>query len=267
MQSVIGKKNKAAEIAVNVIVGVIMAVVILITINVVVSAKKGYVPFFGKAAVAVQTGSMDGGGAFERGDLLFIGILDEEDKKDLRIGDVITFRALINGKKALNSHRIARYVYGGGGNGTEWNEDVVAFMTKGDNNPGIDDAICYLEDVVGKFSGSKIDNIGFVQIFFNTTAGFLVCILLPSLIVVGYCVYLVIRAVRETKKGATAETVSEIMENPELREAILAEEKERMRKELLEELRAGGVPEEPENGVSEERPDPADSSDGRGEGE
>ena len=257
------KTKKILNIVLNVLVCVILALALIVTINTVINAKKGYTPFFGKAAMAVQSPSMDGGGSFAKGDIIFVQIYKSaEEKEDLRVGDVVTFWTEIEHKRALNSHRIVRYVYKTGGNGTEYQEgNIEGYFTKGDNNSGVDDDMLYPTDIVGKYTGKKIAKLGYVGIFFNSPTGFLICVVVPSLLVVAYCVYLVVKAVKGQKAGVTAEDVSEVLENDELREAVLAKEKERLRAELLEEMKREQEQNEPNHKDADGGPGDSDRKD------
>src|SRR5574344_1553644 len=88
------KKAKVGETIVNVIVAIILVIVFALTLNILLSAKKGYVEIFGSASIAVETDSMKGTNAdsFSAGDIIKVKIIKSaDDKKLLKVGDIITY--------------------------------------------------------------------------------------------------------------------------------------------------------------------------------
>ncbi len=213
------KTKKIVNIVVNVLVFVILAVALVITIFSISSSGKGYTEMFGKAYVAVQSGSMDAEkpaqyadkvDGFKKNDIVIIKVLTDEEKQLLEEGDVITFYTVINQQRVLNSHRIVGIA----------SNDVGAplfYTTKGDANPTEDVSKVFLNDVVGKVEG-KIGGLG----WFTSSTGFLVCIVVPSFLVVIYFAFNLIREIM--KQRATAQISS----------------KEQMKEEILAQLRAEG---------------------------
>lgn len=83
--------------------------------------------------------------------------------------------------------------------------------------------------IVGVYEGRRVGWLGSVALFFQSSTGFLVCVVLPALLLVAYCVYDVVKNVRERNREKLAASVES--------------EKERMRAEILAELEKK-VPEE-----------------------
>ena len=134
-------------------------------------------------------------------------------KLELVEGDIISFYDNVSGHRFVNSHRIVEVW--GEGNGT-------VFITQGDKaDAPVDETPRRIEEVIGRVSGHT-NGIGKVFQFIRTTTGFVVCIILPCLVLLGYCIYDVVRIVLEQKK------------------AEKSKDKERLKEELLEELRAEG---------------------------
>lgn len=189
------KSKKVINIIVNIIVAIILVMVAFVTVNIILSGNKGYTSLFGTAFVSVESNSMQGENAdnFEKGDMLFIHVLSDEEKNNLQVGDVITFYDTVNGTQALNTHRIVAIVSNG------------VYRTAGDNNVGLNGEVTwdvtyrYADSIVGIYSG-KIPVLGNVVSFFHTTTGFFICVVLPALLIVVYCAYSLIRAVKENKK-------------------------------------------------------------------
>jgi hypothetical protein len=108
--------------------------------------------------------------------------------------------------------------------------------------------------VVGQYTG-KAGGIGHVMLFMNSSAGFFVCVVLPSLLVVVYfAVNLVLVILKEKKAQAVAAG------------AAKEDEKEKLRAELLAELAASGQIKTPESTQKgEEKPEsgkPTESGEG-----
>lgn len=210
-----GKTKKILKIVLNVIVYVLFALILLLTVLIVSSNGKGYTSLFGTAFVTVESDSMDGDreDSFKEGALLKLEILSYEEKLELKEGDIISFYDNVSGHQFVNSHRIIEVR--GEANGT-------SFVTQGDKaGAPVDSTPRRVEEVIGKVVGHT-NGIGKVFQFIRTTAGFVVCIVLPCLLLVAYCVYDLVRIIREQKR------------------ADKEKNKEQLKQELLQELRAEG---------------------------
>ena len=211
------RNKKVINIVVNVIVAIILVFVFILTLNIILSGDKGYTSIFGTAYVSVESNSMKGDKAdnFQKGDLLKIKILDEEEKKNLQPGDVITFwdTTIVDNQLVLNSHRIIKV--------EKQSDGSVRYETKGDNNLDADKMLIPDVTIVGIYEG-KIGGLGNVVSWFHSSTGFFVCIVLPAFLIVAYFAFNLVMVLRERNK-VSDET-----------------KKERLRQELLEELRAEG---------------------------
>ena len=211
------RNKKVINIVVNVIVAIILVFVFILTLTIILSGDKGYTSIFGTAYVSVESNSMKGDKAdnFQKGDLLKIKILDEEEKKNLQPGDVITFwdNTIVDNQLVLNSHRIIKV--------EKQSDGSVRYETKGDNNLDADKMLIPDVTIVGIYEG-KIGGLGNVVSWFHSSTGFFVCIVLPAFLIVAYFAFNLVMVLRERNK-VSDET-----------------KKERLRQELLEELRAEG---------------------------
>jgi signal peptidase len=161
------------------IIAVIIAVFVLI---VAVSSTK----IFGVTLYAVKSDSMKGDNpdSFNKGDLIFVKLINAEQQQDLKVGDIITFYDMINGKRELNTHRIVSIETVG---------TTTQITTKGDNASGEDTPIDMgSSDIVGVYS-FKIGGLGNVILFIQSPTGFLVSVVIPSILVVIYCAYLLFK--------------------------------------------------------------------------
>lgn len=239
------KTLKILNIVVNVVVAIILVLALIVTINNVSTKKKGYTSIFGTAYMVVQSSSMDPDGlyasehpidyeakgwqaGFAKGDLLRVKILKtDEEKKSLQEGDIISFLMDVtndNGDtvRIVNSHRITeRHPLENGD---------VEYRTCGDNNNPDEqwEIIKALETtrgtecVIGVVKGN-LGGIGKALDFFNTSTGFLVCVVIPSFLIVAWFAFDLIREIVRVKKVGAADA------------------KAKYEEELIAKLRAQGV--------------------------
>lgn len=242
------KAKRIINIVVDVVVAVILAFALILAISTIVSKKKGYDQYteiFGSAYLAVESDSMVP--TFEKGDLIKIKMVKGNDAANLDKGDIITFkstRVTADGKTVLNTHRIVKV--------NKVNGKVVSYVTKGDGNDNEDASSVLVDEVVGIYKG-KAGGIGKVFLFMQTSAGFFVCVVLPTLLIVAYCAVNLVLVIRKEKKKQTEEAV-----------VAKLDERERIRQELLAEMQANagetsqsGEPEQTETTADEQSETPA----------
>lgn len=209
------KKNpatglKVAKIVGNVIFYTIIAMLLLYSVIVITSRGNNDIPnVFGNGFLAVETDSMvgDNEDSFNPNDLIFVKIL-KDDQKSFNVGDVVTFKDPAK-QGALNTHRIVEIVDG-------------YYRTQGDNTREPDFYLLENEDIVAIYSG-KIAGLGGFILFIQSQLGFGLLVLLPIFLVLVYQGYKVLSAIFAIKK-------EKLVKEHEA-------EKERMKQELLEELK------------------------------
>lgn len=230
------KKRTKGDIA-SLVILIVLAVILvpIFAINLTLIIKGSIDPdvppdVFGVAPMAVTTGSMDGDEAdsFAEGALIFVRILDEEEKQALQEGDIVTFRT--NG--AYVTHRIVTVNTVDGA--------VVSVTTKGDANNANDGAIL-LENVVGLCTGS-VAGMGSFAMFLQTPVGIVVVIGIPVLL---YIAYDVTRITLNNRRIKAAEAAKQVEKESEKDEEI------RRLRELLAEK--DGAAEQAEGEKSAER--------------
>lgn len=161
----------------------------------------------GVAPLAVSSGSMKGDNkdSFDKGALVYIKVLGEDEKKSLKEGEIVCFKEA----GSFITHRIISVTKNGDG-------EVVSLVTKGDANDTTDGVI-QIADVFGKCIGSAAGLGGFA-LFLQTPAGIIVFVGVP---VLAFVVYDVVRitlynrkvraqASEEDKDGALKEKDEEI---------------------------------------------------------
>ncbi len=144
---------------------------------------------------------------FKRGDLIFSKKLTEEEKLNVKVGDVITFYADLgtfkdgkyesnpDGIKELNTHRIISVIKNPDPN---FPNDI-EFLTKGDNNDIQDNYTVKITDVEAIWNGSKVGGFGTIIGFLQSSTGFLVCIVIPLAIFFVYEIIILVTTANKVK--------------------------------------------------------------------
>lgn len=197
-----------ADIAIFLII--ILAVVVSIA-SFTSKANDGVPNLFGFTGFSIQTDSMKS--TINPGDY----ILGKKcDANELKQGDIITFYTIIDGKKAINTHRIVDKTEEFG---------TIYYQTQGDNkttNPTPDENLVAPGDVISKYEGKKIPVFGFVMTFLGTQLGFFIIILLPVLLFTIWQVYKLIKTVMYNQKVTLLKEV-ETKPSEEMKQAVIAE--------------------------------------------
>ncbi len=160
-------------------VGIVMCVILIpiLVINCTLLIK-GYtnsdeVPTIGGLApMIILTNSMDP--VFSGGDLIFVRTADAEN---VEVNDIITFFDPAGNGTTVVTHRVQEIVTQDG---------ELKFITKGDANNAEDRLAVSEDDLIGRYTGFRIPGAGHVAMFMQTTAGLIVCVILPILLLVGY---------------------------------------------------------------------------------
>jgi signal peptidase len=155
---------------------------------------------------------------FSKGDYIFV---EKCDPDSLQVGDIVTYHTIIEGNKAINTHKIVN-IYN--------NDGMIQYQTQGTNNPEPDKVLLAPGDVIGKYNGTVIPFMGSVMDFLSTQLGFFLVILLPVLLFTIYQIYKLISVVMYNKKVDMINAVNENATD-EVKEAIIAEYLAKQKKE------------------------------------
>ena len=99
-----------------------------------------------------------------------------DDPSDLKVGDVITFRSSsILTPNMTITHRIKAI--------TKDENGEACFVTKGDANPIEDESCAKYSNIIGKVI-IRIPGLGHIQRFLASGFGWLLCILIPALVII-----------------------------------------------------------------------------------
>ncbi len=169
-ESAMPQESKGRKIA-NTILNVVLVIAIVIAavctyVSFVSTSGNGVPSILGVRIFSIQTESMYP--VLSPGDLIFdVGV---KDASTLKVDDIITYWTVIDGERVLNTHKIVE-IYDGG--------NYRIFSTKGENNTIADPLTVHESEVVGKFSGVKINGLGKVFDYLQTSTGFLLVVVVP----------------------------------------------------------------------------------------
>lgn len=234
-----GKKIASTIINVILVVAIVMAAVSTY-MAFVSSSGQGTPNIFGLQMYSIQTDSMYD--TLLPGDLIFS---TKVDPSTLEVGDIITYWTVIDGQRALNTHRVHAIFDMGDGK--------PLFATKGDNNTSADPLNVQSGNIVGKYIG-RVPGVGKFIDYLQTSEGFLIVVVIPVFIF--FLFYLVQffrvlfeyqnvknRIKYEQERGRTEDLLAEQQrkdaEQKELeRAAMEAELREKLKAELLASMAA-----------------------------
>ena len=217
------KIKKVAGICANVLIWIFVLISLLITI-LVFSAQgsdDGVPAIFGKSLITIESGSMEP--TYKNGDMVFMTKLEDAQKAELKVGDIITYHAPIDINKDgvigdINTHRIVEI-------------DVAAktVKTQGDNkvtNLTADDYTVKFNDIIGTCTeDGKIGGLGNVIDFLRSSLGFFLCIVLPLILFFLYELYnfLSILISERAKKAALAAGAPAPVDEEEIKRRAIEE--------------------------------------------
>lgn len=220
----------ALKISGNVIFYVIILLLLLFSIaNLSVKTNSDVANILGRGFLPVVSDSMSGNkeDSFNKGDLVFVKLISDDEKENLEIGQIVTFYDL--SLAALNTHRIVDL-----GNGfivTQGDKaNSIAPYRSGEDNSGIQYEIVAFENIKAVSTG-HIGGVGSAINYLQTPVGFALFVILPVVLLLAYQGFVLTKTLLAVnKEKIEAQHATD-------KEALLEAEKERIRKELLEELK------------------------------
>jgi len=221
--------KKILNIALKVVTWLLVAFTVfmmIFTVVTVTTVDRNDRSIFGVKFYIVQTDSMsksdlnaDMDVHFNAGDIVIIKNVD--DPRSLQAGDIIAFMSTNSVSYGETVTHMIREI--------KKTEDgkVLGYVTYGTNTGTDDEALVEPEYVLGAYSG-KLPGVGNFFAFVKSTPGYIVCILVPFLLLILYNGVNVIRLFRKYKREQMADMQAE-------KEKLEAEraENQRMMQELL----------------------------------
>ena len=153
---------------------IILIPILLINITLIVKSyiNKDEVPSIGGTfPLIVLTDSMVP--EIYSGDLI---ICKTADAEDIEVNDVISFFDPAGNGTSIVTHRVIEIVEDDG---------EIFFRTRGDNNNTEDKELVPAENLVGVYK-MRIAGAGHIAMFMQSTAGLIICVVLPIILLVGY---------------------------------------------------------------------------------
>ncbi len=216
------KGKKIFSIIFNVIFYIIIVLIIVFAFLSVVQKKNNGISFvFGYSPVRVLTKSMVGENedSFNKNDVIIVKKFTDSD--EIIVGKtIITFYANINGITAPNSHRVIDMLVIDG---------KICYQTKGDNNPEPDRLLVNEEDIIGIYV-NKIEKVGYPIEKLQTKTGFLLSVVLPSVLFLIYQMFVFGKIVIDSK----VEKEKAILEEQKIQNEIKEKEALELKKRLEE---------------------------------
>lgn len=125
----------------------------------------------GYCPLIVLTGSMEP--EIKSGDLI---ICKQIDSDEVKVDDVIAFFDPDSHEGSVLTHRVIELV----------NEDgTLSYRTKGDANNSADRSLVPADSLVGLYQ-FRVAGAGNVAMFMQSTAGLIICVVLPLILLIGY---------------------------------------------------------------------------------
>lgn len=202
--------KKILHVLVNVILWILIVIIAFFAVVTFSQKGKGGVArIFGYTPMTVLSDSM--APTFHKDDLI---IVREGDPAAFEQGDIISFWTVIDGRRAINTHRIVEVFREG---------EMTQYITKGDANAVTDSYVVAPGEVIGGYV-TTIPLLGSVLALLSTSTGFLVIIVLPILAFFLYQLYRFILLLIELKRATVLEATREAMAQLRAEEGLPPEE-------------------------------------------
>lgn len=166
-------KNKVFTIL-GTVISIILIPILIINVSLIIKSytNSDEVPNLGGYfPLIVLTDSMNP--EIVGGDLIICHTIEAEE---IKTGDVISFFDPVGNGTSIVTHRVIEIINDSG---------EIEFRTRGDNNNAEDKTLVPAENVVGIYI-NRIGGLGKVALFMQSKTGFVVSVILPVLLLVGY---------------------------------------------------------------------------------
>lgn len=192
--------NKTFKIISRVLTWTLVVVTVLMTAFTIISMvvfDKNDRSLFGLKFYVVLSDSMslsennkDDEVHFNAGDIVLIS--EVEDPRALQAGDIISFVSMNDNSRGQTiTHRIRQVNYTESGK-------VIGYTTYGTNTGKNDQAIVEPDYVIGTYTG-KIPKLGSFFNFLKSTKGYIICILVPFMLLIGWVGFGTVRLLKQYK--------------------------------------------------------------------
>lgn len=237
MEKTSEKKKSKVKLVFSIIVDVILGLAILIGIFVSIfaltsRANNGIPTFFNKSVLTVQSESMTG--TFDKGDIIIINkFSDNTEERAKQLQELTPNESIVTFYYDLDSDgtdEIVTHLY----KGTYQVGTQTLYEFKGTYNPdNVELASQYIASthLIGRYTETRLSGFGTVLDFLRSSLGFGLVIMLPIFI---FFLYSLIKLILVFAERNHEKTVKNAVAS------LSEEERERIKRELLEELKANG---------------------------
>ena len=194
------KVKKGLKIASDILFWIFFVLAILFTVIAFSSksSSKGYPKFGNTALFTIESDSMNVEGGFKKNDLIITHVLSDDEKDQLKVGDVITFvlpgtSGESSDQGIFNTHRIVEEPV------KDASGHLVYVQTKGDANTTKDGYKVLVDNIEARWDGGKIGALGGVISFLRQPYGFWPCIIVPLCGFLGYEIFVLVTTIQKTK--------------------------------------------------------------------
>lgn len=215
---------KILKISVNTLFYIVIALLLVFSLaNIQVKKENDIANVFGRGFLSVQSDSMSGDleDNFEKDDMVFVKMLNDSDRENLEVGDIVTYFDLTI--RAFNTHRIVE-IYE--------NDGETYLITQGDNTPGPDQPIRVAEAKAMYLS--KWSGFGATLDYLQSPTGFALFVILPVVIILVFEGIVLVRNILALNKVKMEEKYALEKEKTIV---DLEAEKDKIRAQIMEELK------------------------------
>ena len=234
MQTTRINTKKVLRITFNVVFYLVLALMITFSFATMkLKSANDIANIFGRGFMTVQTPSMvgDRDDSFTPDDIIFVRIFDSKDPDDIQKDDVVVFfKTDLNDElpgttPGFVTHRVFDKITVDGN---------IYFITKGDANNEVDSIALSVDDILAVYQ-SKWVGAGGVLKYLQTSAGFALGIIIPVAVLFFIQGFFLVKNIIKMNKDKMTEHL-EVEKEAQLK--ALEEEKEKIRQQILEELKA-----------------------------
>ncbi len=186
--------KKILSIMGNVLLVIVIIIAVVMTFASLNTNDKGLPEVGGYIVMNIQSGSMEP--TIKTGDLIITKTVQNPYK--LEVGDIVSYVGYEGENLIIITHRITSITGEGSG---------VTYVTKGDNNPTVDEVEVNPSSIVSKYENIRMPVLGTIFSFLSGRVGFFVCIVLPLFMLFVYQIYKFIATIMEEKKKELIEQI------------------------------------------------------------
>lgn len=161
--------KRVKDVFVNLLTALVIVFAMIISIISITTTKDGIPNVFGYSPFTLQSNSMYP--ILKKGDLI---ISKKYDGKEIKVNDIISFKARLNSEDYINTHRVVDVTL---------DEGVYLYKTKGDNNDEEDSELITDTDILAIYDNIKIPLAGYLVDFLKSKYGFLIFVIIPLVII------------------------------------------------------------------------------------